>query len=99
MTVAPGTHINSSPEYGVLYEDPNNPTPALTAVTAIGSNASFHGTYNTSAETSVVYLTSTEYLDLYSKLQNGTVRVDLTYDSSVSGTTKPVMYVPTFTLV
>ncbi|HWZ89559.1 MAG TPA: hypothetical protein VNW92_11935 [Polyangiaceae bacterium] len=99
MIVTPGTHINSSPEYATVYEDPNNQTPDLTAVTAIGNNTSFHGTYSTSTCTAVVYLTSTEYLDLYNKLNSGTVRIDLTYDSSVSGTTKPVMSAPTFTLV
>jgi hypothetical protein len=99
MLVNPGTHINSSPESATVHEDPNNPTPSLTAVTAIGNNTSFHGTYSTSACTSTVFLTSTQYLDLYNKLNSGNVRIDLTYDSSVSGTTKPVMSAPTFTQV
>jgi len=99
MIVTPGTHLNTSPQSGALYEDPNRPTPALTAVTVIGNAASFHGTYSTTACTSTVFLTSAVYLDLCSKLQSGTVRVDLIYDSAASGTTKPVMSSPTFTVI
>lgn len=99
MIVAPGTHINPSPEYAVLNEDPAHPTPTCTTITAIGNATAFHGTYSTSACTAVFFLTQTQYLDLCSKLSTNTVRVDLTYDSSVSGSTKPILGVPTFTIV
>jgi hypothetical protein len=99
MIVAPGTHINKTPEYAVLHEDPTHPTPSCTTITVIGNAAAFHGTYSTSACSSVMFLTVTQYLDLCTKLDAGTVRVDFTYDDSVSGTTKPILDTPTFTNV
>jgi hypothetical protein len=99
MIVAPGTHINPSPEYAVLHDDPAHPTPTCTTVTAIGNATAFHGTYSMSSCTAVFFLTQTQYLDLCSKLSTNTVRVDFTYDSSVVGNTKPILDVPTFTIV
>jgi hypothetical protein len=99
MIVAPGTHINTSPEYAILNEDPANPTPTCTVITAIGNATAFHGTYNKSGCTAIMFLTSTQYLDLCTKLDSGTVRVDFTYDDSASGNTKPILGTPTFTIV
>ena len=99
MIVAPDTHISPSPEYAVLAEDPANPTPNCKAITVIGNATAFHGTYNTSADTAVMFLTVTEYTDLLNKLNAGTVRVDFTYDETASGSTKPILGTPTFTVL
>lgn len=99
MIVAPGTHINKSPEYAILYEDPAHPTPACTTITVVGNATAFHGTYSKSSCTAVMFLTVTQYLDLCAKLESGTVRADFSYDDSVSGNTKPILGDPTFTIV
>jgi hypothetical protein len=99
MIVAPGTHINKTPEYAILDEDPAHPTPLCTAITAIGNYAAFHGTYNKTGCTAIMFLTSTQYLELCSKLDLGTVRVDFNYDDSATGNTKPILGNPTFTNV
>jgi hypothetical protein len=99
MIVAPGTHVSTNPEYAPLFEDPNHQTPALTAVTVIGNQTTFHGTYSTSAFTATAFVTNGNYQDLVAKIAAGTVRVDITYDSSVAGNTKPLLSEPVYTNV
>jgi hypothetical protein len=96
MIVAPGTHISPSPEYAVLAEDPSLPTPNCKAITVIGNATAFHGTYNVSGCTAVMFLTVAEYTDLLNKLNLETVRIDFVYDETAVGNTKPILGTPTF---
>jgi hypothetical protein len=99
MYVAPGTHIPSSPQSGRMNEDPSNPTPNLKAVTVIGGATSDHGTYSTTLCTATCNITSTEYSSLYSLCFSAPdqVQVDLSYDETAPGTSKPITVGPTFT--
>lgn len=100
MYVNPGTAVPTGPDC-TLVEDRNHPTPLLKAVTIIGNSSTDHGSYSTSTCMAIAYILSTEYSVLVTDL--GTtgkqVRVDLTYDDSVVGTTKPLIGSPTFTLI
>jgi hypothetical protein len=100
MNVKPGTAVPTGPDC-TLIEDPNHPTPLLRAVTIIGNSGTDHGTYSTSTCTAIAYILSTEYTVLVTDLGTSgkQVRVDLTYDDSAVGTTKPLIGPPQFTLI
>ncbi|HTA88426.1 MAG TPA: hypothetical protein VK745_02580 [Polyangiaceae bacterium] len=101
MFVTPGTTAPLSPPDVRLPEDPNRQTPALRVVTVIGTATTDSGTYSTTACTAVVFITAAEYTNLRALLadSNYQVRVDLTYDSGASGSSKPIIGSPEFTQV
>ncbi len=101
MYVTPGLHIPSSPQSGKLLEDPSNPTPSLTAVSVTGGTTTPHGIYNIVSKTATCALTSTDYTTLYNLLYSAPnqVRVDLSYDETASGNSKPITVGPTFTAI
>jgi hypothetical protein len=100
MYVNPGTAVPTGPDC-TLFEDRNHQTPLLKVVTVIGNSATDHGSYSTSSCAAIAYILPAEYSVLVTDL--GTtgkqVRVDLTYDDSAVGSTKPLIGSPTFTLI
>ncbi len=101
MYVEPGLHIPSSPQSGKLLEDTSNPTPSLTAVGVVGGATSDHGTYSTTTKQATCALTSADYTTLYNLLYSAPnqVRVNLSYDETAPGTSKPITVGPTFTAI
>jgi hypothetical protein len=84
----------------LLSEDPHRLTPSLTQVTVL-EKTSDSGNYSTSACQAIAIITASEWTDMCNKLADHThqVQVTITYDSSASGTNKPLIGPPTFTLV
>lgn len=101
MFVTPGTTAPLSPPDVRLVEDPNRPTPSLKIVTVIGSATTDSGTYNITSCTAVAFILPAEYTNLRNLLADSDyqVRVDLTYDSSASGNSKPLIGSPQFSQV
>jgi hypothetical protein len=100
MYVQPGT-LTPVPPTARLYEDPNRATLVLTLVTVLDNATSDHGSYSTSADQAIVAITATEWTAMTALIADNSqqVRVDMTYDSSATGTTKPLIAGPTFTAV
>jgi hypothetical protein len=59
INVQPGTVCSDTATNCKLFEDPANPTPALTVVTLIFNRAAFTGTYTTS-HTAIIQLTAAQ---------------------------------------
>ena len=100
MYVQPGTIIPTPPK-GRLSQDPARPTPNLISVTVVDNATTDSGTYSTSAHTAICQITATEWANMCTMLGNSSyqTRVDITYDNSASGTTKPLIGGPVFSLV
>jgi len=101
MYVRPGT-LTPVPPLAVLSEDPNRPTPSLTQVSVLDkATTTDSGNYSTSADQAVVIITPAEWANMVTLLSDHThqVQVGITYNESVSGTTKPLIGGPTFTAV
>jgi hypothetical protein len=84
-----------------LSEDPNRPTPLLTQVTVLDNATSDSGTYSTSTFQAVASITAAEWANMCTLINNKTqqTQVTITYDDSISGTSKPLIGGPVFTAV
>ena len=100
MYVQPGT-LTPVPPKCALAEDPNRPTPLLTLMSVVDNATSDHGTYSTTACQAVAGIIATEWATMCALIADHThqVKVDITYDNSVSGTNKPLIGGPRFSAV
>ena len=81
-----------------LYEDPNRQTALLTMLTIVDNATVDSGTYNTAACQAILLITATDWATMSALLADNSqqTRVDITYDSSGSGLTKPLIGNPVF---
>jgi len=84
-----------------LSEDPNRPTPHFTQITLFDNATSDSGSYSTSTFQAVASITAAEWTNMCTLVNNKTqqTQVTITYDDSISGTTKPLIGSPVFTAV
>lgn len=93
MWITPGTVCPTPPPVGLrLVEDASHPSSTLAVATMLNGGPVVD-TYNPSTHTAIPTATSTEWSAMCSALATGPfVRIYLTYDSSASGTNKPLIY-------
>ena len=84
MFVTPGTTILKTYTHATLVEDPNRPTPLLTAVTVIDNAPNVPSTYNKTAHTALLSITVTDFDNLADLLASGQVEIDITYTDGTS---------------
>ena len=97
MFVQPSTPTPSPPKCR-LYDDPNRQTPLLTLITVLDNASVDSGTYSTSACQAIISITATDWATMCGLLADNSqqTRVDIVYDSSASGTNKPLIGSPVF---